>query len=52
MKRLSRTYEFQVFEGAGHGFLRGQEAEGGPNLNAAKEAWPKTIAWFQAKLGA
>ena len=50
MKRLGKAYEYSVFEGAGHGFLRGQD--GSPaNLAAAQQAWPKTIAFFRGKLG-
>jgi len=50
MKRLSKSYEFHIFDGAGHGFLRGQE-QSPANLAAAQQAWPKTVAFFRAKLG-
>jgi carboxymethylenebutenolidase len=50
MKKLAKTYDAHVFDGAGHGFLRGQEAQGGPNLEASKQAWPLTIAWFKKYL--
>ena len=50
MKQLGKSYVFSVFEGAGHGFLRGQD--GSPaNLAAAQAAWPKTVAFFREKLG-
>jgi carboxymethylenebutenolidase len=49
MKRLGKSYEFHIFEGAGHGFLRGQE-NSEANAKAAQEAWPKTIAFLKAKL--
>ena len=52
MKSLKKTYEYEVFKGAGHGFLRAQDAPGGANLAAAQAAWPKTIAWFRKHLGA
>jgi carboxymethylenebutenolidase len=52
LKALGRTYEKEVFTGAGHGFLRAQDAPGGANLNAAKAAWPRTIGWFRKYLGA
>jgi carboxymethylenebutenolidase len=51
MKQASKSYEYQVFDGAGHGFLRGQEQNDGANLKAAQTAWPKTVAFFKAKLG-
>jgi carboxymethylenebutenolidase len=50
MKRLTKSYEFHVFPGAGHGFLRGQEAAGGPNADASKAAWPLTVAFFRKHL--
>ena len=50
MKQLGKSYEFSVFEGAGHGFLRGQD-QSAANLAAAQQAWPKTVAFFRARLG-
>ena len=52
MKQLGKSYEYSVFEGAGHGFLRGQEGGEGANMKAAQQAWPKTIAFFRKHLGA
>ena len=51
MKALKKTYEYEVFKGAGHGFLRAQDSSGGANLAAAQAAWPKTLAWFRKYLG-
>ncbi|MDH5233389.1 MAG: dienelactone hydrolase family protein [Gemmatimonadota bacterium] len=50
MKRLGKAYEFHILDGAGHGFLRGQDGSEA-NLAAARAAWPRTIAFFRAKLG-
>ena len=50
MKKLNKPYEYFIFEGAGHGFLRGQD-QSPVNQKAAAEAWPKTVAFFRAKLG-
>ena len=50
LKKLGKTYEPHVFEGAGHGFLRAQEDRGGANLKATKEAWPRTIAFLRERL--
>jgi carboxymethylenebutenolidase len=50
MKRLGKTFEYHMFEGAGHGFLRGQEGANGANAKASQEAWPKTVAWFNRHL--
>ena len=52
LKALGRTYEHESFVGAGHGFLRAQDAPGGGNLAATRLAWPRTIAWFRKFLGA
>jgi carboxymethylenebutenolidase len=49
MKRLGKSYEFHIFEGAGHGFLRGQE-NSEANAKAAQDAWPKTVAFLKGKL--
>jgi carboxymethylenebutenolidase len=50
MKQLGKSYEYHIFEGAGHGFLRGQD-QNPANLAASQAAWPKTIAFFREKLG-
>ena len=50
MKQLGKSYEYHIFDGAGHGFLRGQD-NSPANLAAAQQAWPKTVAFFRAKLG-
>jgi carboxymethylenebutenolidase len=49
MKRLGKSYEYHIFDGAGHGFLRGQE-NSEANAKAAQEAWPKVVAFLKAKL--
>ena len=51
MKRLGKPYEVHFFEGAGHGFLRGQEGRPA-NAAAATKAWPLTLAFFRRHLGA
>jgi carboxymethylenebutenolidase len=50
LRRLGRTYQYFLFAGAGHGFLRDQAGRNGANLAAAQAAWPKTIAWFRTYL--
>lgn len=52
MKRLGKTFEPHIFEGAGHGFLRAQDGNNGANMKATQQAWPLTIAWFRKYLGA
>ena len=50
MKRLGKSYEYHIFDGAGHGFLRAQD-NNAANSAAARQAWPKTVAFLKAKLG-
>ena len=60
MKALKKTYTGVNYEGAVHGFLRAQNdpraqnpdpAEEAANLAAAKDAWPKTVAFLKKQLG-
>ncbi|MCX5762359.1 MAG: dienelactone hydrolase family protein [Gemmatimonadetes bacterium] len=48
MKDLKKSYTYQIFDGAGHGFLRAQDQPA--NLEAAKQAWPLTLAFFRKNL--
>lgn len=41
------TYEVDIYEGAGHGFLRGQGERDGVNLLATQAAWPRTTAFLK-----
>ena len=50
MKRLGKSYEYHIFDGAGHGFLRAQDGNE-PNSAASVQAWPKTIAFLRTHLG-
>jgi carboxymethylenebutenolidase len=64
MKALGKSYQFQVFDGAGHGYMRAQnDAAANPNATpaqvemgkanqaAAVAAWPRAVAFFREKLG-
>ena len=50
MKRLGKVYEYEIYEGAGHGFLRAQEAPPA-NLEATRRAWPRTVAFLRQHAG-
>jgi carboxymethylenebutenolidase len=50
MKKLGKTYEPHVYEGAGHGFLRQQDGRDGANLKATQQAWPRTLAFLRQHL--
>ena len=51
LRALGRTYEKNIYPGAGHGFLRQQSGQAGANMTASQAAWPATIAWFRKYLG-
>ncbi|HJW14611.1 MAG TPA: dienelactone hydrolase family protein [Thermoanaerobaculia bacterium] len=50
MKKLGKTYEPHLYEGAGHGFLRAQADREGANLKATRQAWPRTISFLRGEL--
>lgn len=50
LRALGRTYATNIYEGAGHGFLRQQGGMNGANAAAARQAWPATISWFRKYL--
>jgi carboxymethylenebutenolidase len=52
MKSLGKSYEAEVYDGAGHAFLRQQQGMNGANLKAAQDAWPRSIAFLKAALEA
>lgn len=50
MRALQKTYTHNIYDGAGHGFLRQQDGQNGANLTAAQQAWPATVQWFHRYL--
>jgi carboxymethylenebutenolidase len=50
MKRLGRRYEVEIYQGAGHAFLRQQDARDGANQRAAEQAWPRMVRFFEEAL--
>lgn len=50
MRALGKSFTHEIFPGAGHGFLRGQDQMNGANLAAAKRAWPMTVQFFRSNL--
>jgi carboxymethylenebutenolidase len=51
LRALGRTYTYNIYPGAGHGFLRQQTGMDGANMTATRAAWPATISWFRKYLG-
>ena len=50
MRALGRTFQHEIFAGAGHGFLRQQNGAEGANMSATRAAWPATVKWFRDNL--
>jgi carboxymethylenebutenolidase len=50
MKKAGKRYAPNVYEGAGHGFLRQQAGRDGANARAAARAWPATVAFLRESL--
>jgi carboxymethylenebutenolidase len=46
-----QRYEPNVYDGAGHGFLRQQTGREGANVRATAAAWPRTLAFLRETLG-
>jgi carboxymethylenebutenolidase len=51
MKRLGKRYEVEIYDGAGHAFLKRQDGQNGANLAATRKAWPRVIGFFKNELG-
>jgi carboxymethylenebutenolidase len=50
LKAQKKFYDPNVYDGAGHGFLRQQDGREGANLRATEKAWPKTLAFLRKQL--
>ena len=50
LKKLGRSYEPNVYAGAGHGFLRQQEDRNGANLAASRKSWPRALEFLRKTL--
>lgn len=51
LARLEKTYEVEIYPGAGHGFLRQQSGRDGANMRASQQAWPRAVAFLRQMLG-
>lgn len=52
MKRLGKRYEVEIYEGAGHAFLRSQDGREGANKAATEKSWPRAVEFLKKELGA
>jgi len=48
IKRLGKSFDYEMFKGAGHGFLRQQNDRNGANLLASQQAWKRTLDFLSA----
>ena len=49
MKALGKSYQFEIFAGAAHGFVRAQDVAA--NAAATAKSWPTVLAFFRKNLG-
>jgi carboxymethylenebutenolidase len=47
LKKLGKSFESELYDGAGHGFLRALSGRDGANRRAAEKAWPRTITFLK-----
>jgi carboxymethylenebutenolidase len=50
MKRLGKRYEVEIYDGAGHAFLRSQAGQNGANMAASQKGWPRTVEFLKRAL--
>jgi carboxymethylenebutenolidase len=50
IKKLGKVYEVEIYEGAGHGFLRQQDGRDGANMRASRQAWQRMLGFFKKHL--
>jgi carboxymethylenebutenolidase len=49
-KKRAKTYEYEIYEGAGHGFLRQQSGREGANQRATDKSWPRVVEFLKRNL--
>lgn len=50
IQKRGRSYEHEIYDGAGHGFLRDQAGREGANLRATERAWPRVVEFLRKHL--
>lgn len=50
IKKLKKVYEYEIYEKAGHGFLRQQSGRDGANLKASEQAWKRMLGFLKKHL--
>lgn len=47
LRRLGKSYDYEIYEGAGHAFLSRQSERDGANLRATEQAWPRMLDFLR-----
>jgi carboxymethylenebutenolidase len=50
MKTLGKVFEYEIYDGAGHGFLGAQHDREGANYRATEKAWPRALSFLATHL--
>jgi carboxymethylenebutenolidase len=50
MKKLGKSFDYAVFDGASHAFARAQTGQSGANLKAIQQAWPRAVQFLKKNL--
>jgi carboxymethylenebutenolidase len=50
LKKLSKSFEKEIYSGAGHGFFRQQKGREGANMTAATKGWARAVTFFREQL--
>ncbi|TVP42623.1 MAG: dienelactone hydrolase family protein [Gemmatimonadales bacterium] len=50
MENGGQRFDVEIYDGAGHGFLRQQDGRDGANLRATQGAWPRTLSFLREVL--
>lgn len=51
MTRLGKPFEHEIYDNAGHGFLRQQDGRDGANRKASEQAWARTLEFLRKHTG-
>lgn len=50
MRRLEKSFAYEIYDGAGHGFVGSQADRAGANFRATERAWPRALAFLRDAL--
>ncbi len=50
LKARGRTFEYEIYPGAGHGFVGSQSDRAGANFKATEQAWPRALDFLARHL--